>query len=161
MKRSLDPLTAEALECAEAALARRDARFHSVRACLRWAFRASANLQEPLPDLVRRAARGQDVTSRVDGGGGSSIEDVLCDLATVMQALTMLAHVDGGAIKVRLLRMAYQEGMSQAEMEKMTGHRQQWISTEIDRAEWFIAPALMGCGLVANVKKTTRTALAG
>lgn len=140
------------LQRAEAAMARSDARFHSVRACLRWAFRAAHNLQEPLPDLVRRHARN-GLQVRVDGGAGSSVDDVLASLATVRSGLQSLSGVDGGRKMVELIRLAYEEGYSQAEIEKLHGYPQQWVSQQLDRAEWFLAGPLIDSGLVAEVKR--------
>lgn len=152
MMRSSDPVIDADLARAEAALERlRDpdhARFNTVRAAIRWAFRARSNLSEPIPDLVRRNARYQHVS--VDGGKGSTIEDALVMVATIGQAMGMLHQVDGGGLKLRLLELAYRDGLSQTDMAKEMGRSQGWISTELASAEFYMLGWLQREGIVAQ-----------
>ena len=126
-------------------------RFRSPRAAAEWYWEARERMSSPvgLHPRHERTISGEVVaTPRVDGGRGSSMDDVLATVHTIGQALAQV-----GGRNVRGLDMfirARRDGETQADIAKVYHLDQSSVSRELHRVERAIGLELAGSGLVPD-----------
>lgn len=139
---------AEDLARAEKALARR-CRFASARSAVVWYWEARERMSSPknmYPDHAETYYGEKVPTPRVDGGKGSSMEDVLADIASIGKALGSLKLHD--PVGHRMLERVRRDGHKQADVAQDFECSQQAVSKRLWHAESFVLGALADSGLV-------------
>lgn len=140
MKKSRSKETAETLARAERAIRRRQAnglQFRSVKTALSWYFTMGPRMQSAKSPsrAFDRAPDGSMV--RREGGGGQDVDDVLATLLTIRDGLDALGRFN--ARRQRILLMARKDGMGQVEIAKELHCSQNHVSTEVGKAEDYLA----------------------
>lgn len=137
---------------AEQELQRRKAgemQFASVRHALRFLFERGPAMQGALTHHPRghTAADGSTVIVDVDGGVGSTIDELLSVLQTIHDACAALRNVDAQAHELLVLHV--RDGLGMVELGKRSGLAPSTCGAKIARGEWFLLGRLQGDVVIA------------
>lgn len=121
--------------------------FRSVRHALRFFFERGAAMSAPLCHHPRghQTADGAVVYIQVDGGRGSSIDEVHATLQSIRQAMDALAD---DRLALEMVELCLRDGMSQEEAGKAKGMSRQTVSVHLGRGISFLTGWLRAHGIV-------------
>lgn len=121
-----------------------DLQFAGLRHALAFLFERGEAMSHPLGHHPRgeKAPDGATVIVRVDGGRGSSLDDVLATVVTLKNAMEALKNDDARAFHV-IVRV-HRDGHSQEAIGKEVGLSQSTISGLLAKGEFYLLKRLQG-----------------